>query len=448
MEVAAVDSKLIGQLRMGQQTINWSRSGSAKRHPNCKRRKFQPVSTATSTTTTTTTTAATATTNSDWYDVYLSFCDDDTLSFALGIYKGLSLKRIDVFWENEEIRSGDHGETATVLDVIGNCKLVLIVFSTNYFNSRRCLQELEKITECCRTTDSLMVLTFFYDGVRLSFGVLKRGMFGGEAYHEFLDRICEEEISQQGDKFMSWVAPISHNKSATYAGTTFFGHKFMPGEESDHIDIVADLIIRAVNAFCGSREWFGEGSKVIITTRDRKLLKEHGVDHIYKVKELDESESLELFNSKAFSQATSQEAFAELSRQVVSYSRGLPLALKELASVLYGRTISNWESVLYMLKMFPQEDVQRILEDSFNDLNDEEKQVFLDIAYFFIGKNQNDVLQTLNRSTQRISTLQISLLEDKSLLTIDENNMLQMHVLLQATARYIILREPSNKPDQ
>ncbi|PNX54533.1 NBS-containing resistance-like protein, partial [Trifolium pratense] len=74
--------------------------------------------------------------------------------------------------------------------------------------------------------------------------------------------------------------------------------------------------LEQLNALCGSHEWFGEGSKIIITTRDRKLLKEHGADHIYRVKELDENESLELFNWNAFSQATSHEGFADLSRQL------------------------------------------------------------------------------------------------------------------------------------
>jgi hypothetical protein len=104
-------------------------------------------------------------------------------------------------------------------------------------------------------------------------------------------------------------------------------------------------------------------------------------------------------------------------------------------------------SELDKLEVLPQKNIQRMLEDSVNNLSDEEKQIFLDIAYFFIGVNQKDVLQALNGSTQR-ATLQISLLKDKSLLTIDENNKLQMHVLLQATARDIIRNESSNKTNQ
>jgi len=63
----------------------------------------------------------------------------------------------------------------------------------------------------------------------------------------------------------------------------------------DNVDKLEQL-----KALCGNREWFGPDSKIIITTRDRHLLKEHGVDHIYRVKELDERESLELFNLGAF----------------------------------------------------------------------------------------------------------------------------------------------------
>jgi len=210
----------------------------------------------------------------------------------------------------------------------------------------------------------------------------------------------------------------------------------------DNVDKLDQL-----KALCGNREWFGPGSKIIITTRDRHLLKEHGVDYMYGVKELDESESLELFNLGAFRQATSHEGFAELSRQVVTYSGGLPLALKVLGSNLHSKRVDFWESELHLLKMFPLQEVQRVLEDSFNDLSDEERRIFLDIALFFIGMNQNDVLETLNRSTQ-CTALQISLLEDKSLVTIDENDNLQMHVLLQSMARDVIRQKSSNKTDQ
>ncbi|MED6186116.1 hypothetical protein PIB30_063689 [Stylosanthes scabra] len=63
----------------------------------------------------------------------------------------------------------------------------------------------------------------------------------------------------------------------------------------DDVDNINQLL-----ALCGSREWFGAGSIIIITTTDRHLLRTIGVDYVYQVKELDYNESLELFSFKQF----------------------------------------------------------------------------------------------------------------------------------------------------
>ncbi|CAI8613796.1 unnamed protein product [Vicia faba] len=85
-----------------------------------------------------------------------------------------------------------------------------------------------------------------------------------------------------------------------------------------------------LNALCGSHKWFGQGSKIIITTRDDDLLCRLKVDYVYRVKEMDDHESLALFSWHAFKQPNPIEAFANLSRDVVKYSGGLSLALQLL----------------------------------------------------------------------------------------------------------------------
>ncbi|CAL9022110.1 unnamed protein product [Prunus brigantina] len=50
----------------------------------------------------------------------------------------------------------------------------------------------------------------------------------------------------------------------------------------------------------GRCDWFGFGSRIIITTRDKHLLTAHQVNLIYNVKELDDHEALDLFSANAF----------------------------------------------------------------------------------------------------------------------------------------------------
>ena len=148
------------------------------------------------------------------FNVYLSFCNQDKGNFLSRLEMALSSKAgIVVFGEDERFLHGEQVKYA--LNVIGDCKIAIVVFSINYTNSTWCLKELEKITECCRTSD-LILLPAFYDGVNHSYGNLKRGMFGEDAFHDFIDSISIEEISKEEDKFMSWVAAIS--KPTTLSG--------------------------------------------------------------------------------------------------------------------------------------------------------------------------------------------------------------------------------------
>jgi len=77
-----------------------------------------------------------------------------------------------------------------------------------------------------------------------------------------------------------------------------------------------------LNVLCGSRKWFGSGSRVIITTRDKHILSGNSVDKIYTMKEMDGGESIELFSWHAFRQASPREDFTVISKKIVEYSGG------------------------------------------------------------------------------------------------------------------------------
>jgi hypothetical protein len=98
--------------------------------------------------------------------------------------------------------------------------------------------------------------------------------------------------------------------------------------------------LEQLNALCGSHKWFGSGSRIIITTRDRHILRGNRVNQVYKMKHMDENEAIELFSWHAFKQASPTKDFAEISRNVVEYSGGLPLALEVLGSYLFDRELT------------------------------------------------------------------------------------------------------------
>ncbi|XP_028751293.1 TMV resistance protein N-like [Neltuma alba] len=202
--------------------------------------------------------------------------------------------------------------------------------------------------------------------------------------------------------------------------------------------------VKQLDALLGSRDWFGLGSRIIITTRDRHLLELLDADHVYKIKEMDESESIELFSWHAFKQPSPKKVFVDLSRNIVAYSGGLPLALEILGSYLFEREKKEWRSVLNKLKRIPNNEIQKKLRISFDGLSDDiVKEIFLDISCFFIGMDRSDVTRILDGSGL-FPDIGISVLVERSLVTVDEKNKLGMHDLLRDMGREII-REQSPK---
>jgi hypothetical protein len=133
---------------------------------------------------------------------------------------------------------------------------------------------------------------------------------------------------------------------------------------------------------------------------------------------------------------------------VIAYSGRLPLALQVLGSYLSDCEITEWQKVLEKLKCIPHNQVQKKLKVSFDGLKDvTEKQIFLDIACFFIGKDQNDVIRILN-GCRFFADIGIKVLIERSLVTVDNRNKLRMHDLLRDMGRQIIYEESPTDPEK
>ncbi|GAU26182.1 hypothetical protein TSUD_354040 [Trifolium subterraneum] len=212
--------------------------------------------------------------------------------------------------------------------------------------------------------------------------------------------------------------------------------------------VVLDDVTKSeqLKALCANPKLFGSQSVLIITTRDVRLLNSLGADHVFTMTEMDKIQSLELFSWHAFRQPNPREDFTKLSTEVVAYCGGLPLALEVLGSYLSERTKQEWKSALSKLEKIPNDQVQQKLRISYDCLEDHtEKDIFLDICCFFIGKNRADVTEILNGCGLH-ADIGIAVLIERSLVKIEKNNKLQMHDLLRDMGRAIVSERSAKEP--
>lgn len=212
--------------------------------------------------------------------------------------------------------------------------------------------------------------------------------------------------------------------------------RFMREKALVVLDDVSTL--KQVKALCGKRKCFGTGSVLIVTSRDVRILKSLEVDHVYSMTEMDEYESLELFNLHAFRKSSAKEDFNQLSRSIIDYCGGLPLALEEIGSYLCDRTKQQWKSTLSNLRRIPNDKVQKKLKISYDGLDyDFERGIFLDICCFFIGKKRAYVSEILDGCGLN-ADMGITILIERSLLKVEKNDKLGMHGLLRDMGREIV----------
>ena len=185
----------------------------------------------------------------------------------------------------------------------------------------------------------------------------------------------------------------------------------------------------------GDCDWFGPGSRIIITTVAMDLLTRHGVDRIYIPKPLNKDEALYLFSLKCFISGPPSKDYVEMSNDFLYYAAGLPLVIEVLGSFLFNRNITEWKNTLDKLQACHGPSVLNILQIIFDGLDETEKEAFLDIACFFNGEDKDRVVEILEFL---YTGFDLRNFIAKSLVRVSSNNQLWMHDQLQLLGKAIV----------
>ncbi|CAI9265829.1 unnamed protein product [Lactuca saligna] len=171
-----------------------------------------------------------------------------------------------------------------------------------------------------------------------------------------------------------------------------------------------------LQALAGSHDWFGDESRIIMTTRDEHVLNAHKVDVTHTISLLNRDEAIKLF-------------------------------FTVLGSFLCDKDINEWQSALVRLKEIPDTDIVEKLKISFDGLTELEKELFLDIACFFRKKRKELAMEILNACGFH-PVIGVKVLIQKALITISEDGKFDMHDLVQEMGHYIVRGEHPNNPEK
>lgn len=206
-------------------------------------------------------------------------------------------------------------------------------------------------------------------------------------------------------------------------------------DDVDHID--------QLKALASSNDWFGKGSRIIITTRNEDLLNAHEVNGTYRVSLLNDNEANELFSRHAFGQNRHENGYEELSQNMVSKVGGLPFAVKSLGSFLSNKDINEWSGTL--ATSVPYTEILENLKISYDGLEHEEKELFLEITCL-IDANLGHLAMMILDACGFDSVKRVNVLIQKALITIS-NGVIIMHDLVKEMGLYIVRREHPNSPE-
>uniref|UniRef100_A0A0D3AU96 ADP-ribosyl cyclase/cyclic ADP-ribose hydrolase n=1 Tax=Brassica oleracea var. oleracea TaxID=109376 RepID=A0A0D3AU96_BRAOL len=214
----------------------------------------------------------------------------------------------------------------------------------------------------------------------------------------------------------------------------FPSHLFLPMSTECKLEQLRDNVSdkKQLEFLLGDLGWIKKGSKIVITTCDKSLLKGLGHD-TYVVPQMNNKEAFQLLTHHAFyNQFRPAETFLTLSRMLVDNVGGNAQDLKVLGSFLSGKNEAYWQYELLRVRQSFNMKMTDIWRFSLDQLNKQQKDVFLDIVYFLKSEEEYFVRSILDRGSHE-AVSGVRDLAEKLLITISCGRV-EMHDQLYSLA--------------
>jgi len=198
--------------------------------------------------------------------------------------------------------------------------------------------------------------------------------------------------------------------------------------------------VKQLEALANESNWFGPGSRIIVTTENKELLKQHGINNTYYVGFPSDEEAIKILCRYAFRQSSSRHGFKKLTRSVTELCGKLPLGLRVVGSSLHGKNEEEWEYVIRRLETIIDRDIEQVLRVGYESLHENEQSLFLHIAIFF-NYEDGDLVKAMLAENDLDIEHELNILVNKSLIYISTDGRIRMHKLLQLVGRQANQRE-------
>ncbi|XP_057818922.1 disease resistance protein TAO1 [Cryptomeria japonica] len=187
-------------------------------------------------------------------------------------------------------------------------------------------------------------------------------------------------------------------------------------------------------------DWFGPGSRVLVTTLDPNILNIENGSFVYELQGLSKEHALEFFSWHAFMRDKPKEYYRALSCKAVDICNRLPFSLEVLGAHLYNKDLSHWNQVIQTLEYSSNHGKYAILRLCYDGLKSDQKEMFLDMACLFIGRKRVSVI-SFWKASHLHPNVGLTKMKLKSLIKLDEQDRLAMHSELRDMGRAIVADE-------